>query len=335
MLRLHKSGLRAVALLLGLMLLGQNFVNAQQNASDEDGAIRVLFVAVDKKTKQFITTLRKEDVRVLEDGTEQEVTAFEPQTEVSLSTVLMLDMSVSQERVIPSAKLVSREFVDSMVRPGRDKVGLVSFTHEAKFEQELTGDLGQMRQAIEGLEFKPPVGYVGGGMVVGTPPKRGTGQTFPGSTALWDSVSSAAEKFGDQPSNNPRRLIILITDGQDTSSRLKLNEAAEVAIRSGVVVYSIGIGDKYYGGVNETDLRKISELTGGRAFFPKDVEDLRAAFTGIAQELLRSQYLIAYSPSNKNADGKMHKIRIELVNPELRKQGVQLSYRQGRYAKKS
>ncbi|MBA2731871.1 MAG: VWA domain-containing protein, partial [Acidobacteria bacterium] len=225
------------------------------------------------------------------------------------------------------------------IRPGKDSVGVITFTGEAKFEQELTSDLEQVRRAIERVEFKPPPpppGYIGLPIIVSNPsklPKISPDQTTLGSTAIWDAISFASEKVGIQGSDNPRRVIILITDGGDTSSKRKLNEAVEAAIKYGVTVYSMGIGDEYYGGTNEDALRKISERTGGRAFFPKKVKDLQPAFVAIEQEL-RSQYIISYSPASRKTDNKMRKIKIEIVNPELRKQDLRLSYQQGYYAKK-
>jgi VWFA-related protein len=127
--------------------------------------------------------------------------------------------------------------------------------------------------------------------------------------------------------------VVIFTDGQDTSSKLTLDEAARIALKSGVVVYSIGLGDPYYGGINEGLLRKISERTSGRAFFPEKVTEIQSAFAQIGEELL-SQYLISYSSSNTKMDDKMRKIKIEIVNPELRKQGLQLSYQQGYFTRR-
>ncbi len=330
---LHKQTRALPSLLVLFMLLALLLpVSAQQVPSTNDGgAVNLMFTAIDKK-KHFVTTLRKEDIRVTEDGVPQEITAFGQQTDQSLSIVMILDMSISQERVIPIAKQVSLAFVNSLARSGKDSIGIISFTGEAKFEQELTGDLEQVRRAIGRLEFVPPTGYMGNGQVVDKPPILNTDKIPQGSTAIWDTISFATEKFGAQASDSPRRAIILFTDGNDTSSQNKLTKAAETAIKSGVVVYSIGIGDEYYGGVAEGPLRKISEQTGGRAFFPKIVQDVRDAFAGIEQEL-RSQYSFSYSPARRKTGDGLRKVKIEIINPELRKQELQLSYPQGYYTR--
>src|SRR5213078_3752434 len=98
------------------------------------------------------------------------------------------------------------------------------------------------------------------------------------------------------------------------------------------IIYVIGIGDNYFDGVDEGSLRKISERTGGRAYFPRNEEDLRSAFAQIQDEL-RSQYLVAYSPLNRAKDGTFRKVQIEVVNPELRKDNLRLTYRQGYFAR--
>jgi VWFA-related protein len=322
-----------IAVLMPLCLLPISGQQPQPSSSGNSGAVNLFFTVTDK-TGRAVTTLRREDIRVLEDGRPQEITGLATQNDKPLSIAIMLDMSISQERVIPIAKRGSRELVDAIIRSGKDNVGVVTFTGEAKLEQELTADLDEVRQAIERVKFEPPPGYSKGvgKIVVGLPPKTDPALLTQGSTAIWDSVWFAAEKISLQSSPDTRRAIILITDGNDTSSKRKLNEAVESAIKSGVVVHSIGIGDEYYGGTSEGDLRKISERTGGRAYFPKKVKDLHAVFEEIGQEL-RSQYLVSYSSTGVKAPDKMHKIKIELVNPELRKLGLQLSYQQGYFTR--
>lgn len=318
--------------LLLLLLLCLMPASAQQTSSGNGSQVALLLTVIDKQSKKFVTTLGKEDVRVVEDGAPQIITDFKQQTDKPLSLIIMLDMSVSQEKIIPVAKQVSREFIDAIISQGRDRVGVVSFMREAKFEQELTLDLKAAHQAIERLEFIPPTGYVSGGMVTSKPSTDNTDQQFAGSTAIWDTINTVSENIGSQPADNRRRLIVLFTDGQDTSSKLTLERAAKMALKSGVVVYSIGLGDNYYGGINKDVLRKISERTSGRAFFPKKMTDVQGAFAEIEEEL-RSQYLISYSPSNRKVDDRMRKIKIEIVNPELRKRGLQLSYQQGYFTR--
>jgi VWFA-related protein len=132
--------------------------------------------------------------------------------------------------------------------------------------------------------------------------------------------------------NQRRRAIILLTDGVDSSSRLSKSAAINRALEAETVIYAIGIGDSKYEGVNHGTLNDVATATGGRAFFPKRDTDLSAAFAEIEQEL-RSQYLIAYSSTNKMRDGKYRQMHIDITNPELQKEQLKLRHRPGYFAK--
>jgi Ca-activated chloride channel family protein len=295
----------------------------------ETDLTNILFTASDKQ-KRFITNLRQEDVRVTEDGQPQEIFTFARQTDLPLSLAILVDTSASEERTLPEEKAAAAAFVDAVIRPDKDEAAVVSFTGDATLEQGLTSSLPRIRRGLESVRFEPPAGYIGNGTVIGTPPISGSSRA--GSTAIWDAIWSTSEEILSNTSDKTRRAIILITDGQDTSSRQKMNAAIDRAIKADAVIYSIGYGDLYLGGINEGALRKVSETTGGRAFFPRDESDLRAAFAQIQQEL-RSQYLVAYSPTNKTRDGSFRRVQVEIINPELRKQSLRLTYRQGYFAK--
>jgi Ca-activated chloride channel homolog len=298
----------------------------------ETDLTNILFTAMDKN-KRFVTQMSKEDIRVLEDGAPQEIFTFERQTDRPLSLAILIDTSISEERTLPAEKRAAAAFVDSVVRPEKDEVAVISFTGESTLEQGLTGNIGRIRRALERVEFIPPAGYIGGGIgVPGTPPISGTNQSIAGSTAIWDSIWVTSEDVLSQTTDKTRRAIILLTDGEDTSSRKKMSEAIDRAVKSDVVIYAIGIGDREQYGINEGALKKVAERTGGRAFFPDDETELRAAFMQIQLEL-RSQFLVAYSPINKNRDGSFRKVQIEIVNPDMRKQSLRLNYRQGYFAR--
>ena len=128
--------------------------------------------------------------------------------------------------------------------------------------------------------------------------------------------------------------MILLTDGQDTTSRVKAIDAINAVLGVEAIIYAIGIGDSKYEGIDRDVLRGIAESTGGRAFFPKKDLDLNAVFKEIEQEL-RTQYLIAYSSSNKKRDGAYRQMRIDVVNPDLKKSQLKLRHRPGYFAKRS
>ena len=298
----------------------------------ETNLTSIFFTAADSN-KRFINNLTKEDIRILEDGQPQEIFTFQQNLELPLSIAILIDTSRSEERTLPDEKAAARAFVEAVMRPDRDEAAIVSFTGEVTLEQGFTGNLDRLRRAIDRVEFIPPSGYIGGGVVVGgTPPISDTNQMLAGSTAIWDAVWASSNDLLSVSADNTRRTIILLTDGENTSGQMKMHEAIERAQKADALIYAIGIGDSYQGGVDEGALRKITEQTGGRAYFPHNERELRSAFAQIQRDL-REQYLVAYSPSNKARDGSYRRIQIEVMSPELRQQKLKLNYRPGYFAK--
>jgi Ca-activated chloride channel homolog len=298
----------------------------------ETEAVNVLFTAQDKD-RRLLLTLKPEDIKIFENGQAQEISAFSKQIDLPLSLAILIDTSASQERTLPEEKIAAIAFIESVIRPAKDEVSVISFTGESTLEQGMTNNVTRLRRAIDRVKFVPPSGYIGGGVIApGTPPISGGNQAIAGSTAIWDAIwVTSAEVLGPAPEKT-RRAIILLSDGVNTSGRKKLDEAVDAAIKAEAVIYSIGVGDDYYGGINKGTLNKISERTGGRAYYPRDERELREAFKQI-QEEMRSQYLLAYEPSNPTKDGTYRKIEIQLTNPELVKQKIKLTHRQGYFAK--
>ncbi|MDX6383500.1 MAG: hypothetical protein QOK48_1073 [Blastocatellia bacterium] len=307
-------------------------LNSDEVLRVDTSLTNIFFTAADKQ-KRFISTLKREDVRIMEDGTPQEIFAFNQSVELPLSLAILIDCSGSEERTLPEEKAAARAFLESIMRPVKDEAAIVSFTGEVTLEQGLTGNVARLRRAIDQVEFVPPSGYIGGGVVVGgTPPISGTQQTLAGSTAIWDAIWATSNELLTASAEHQRRAIILLTDGQDTISQVRMQEAIERALKVDALIYAIGIGDRYQFGINEGALKKITEGTGGRAYFPRNERELRDAFAQIEREL-REQYLIAYSPSNKARDGSYRRVTIEITNPDLRKENLRLTYRPGYFAK--
>ena len=293
--------------------------------------VNILFTAQDRN-RRLLTTLKQEDVRILENGEEQEISAFARQIDLPLSLAILIDVSVSQERTLPEEKSAAVSFLETVVRPAKDEVAIISFTGESMLEQGMTNNLTRLRQAVNRVRFTPPSGYIGGGVIAGTPPISGDNQSVAGSTAIWDAVWVASNDILGPAPEKTRRAIILLTDGDNTSGKKKLDEAVQAALRSEAIIYSIGIGDNFRFGVDKSALNKISERTGGRAYFPRDERDLRDAFAQI-QEEMRSQYLLAYEPKNRARDGSYRTVEIQLTNQQLQKDKIRLTHRQGYFAK--
>lgn len=319
--------------------------NQSGNASDDEtevvrvetNLVNTLFTAVDKD-RHFVTSLSAGDVRIFENNVAQQINLFERVTDRPLTLAIMVDTSESQRGVLADEKSAARAFVDAVIRPGngseasRDQAAIVSFTGEPKVEQGLTGDHEKLRAGIERvrIELSPE-----------NERRRANGddplpkeQDPSGYTGIWDALWMAIDDLLSKGPADTRRAIVLLTDGDDTSSTIKRQDVIDLAVKSDVAIYSIGIRDRNFddGKLDSEALKKVSDRTGGRAFFPLTREELQLAFSQIDKEL-RSQYLIAYSPANAKRDGAYRQIRIEVLNPELRKNKVQLLYRGGYYAR--
>jgi len=300
--------------------------------------VNVLFTAQDR-SRRLMTDLKQSDIRLLENGQPQEITTFARQVDLPMSISILIDTSVSQQRTLPEQKEAASSFLESVMRPAKDEVSIISFTGETTLEQDMTNNLPRLRRAIDSVKFVPPSGYIGGGVVAtggggipGTPPLSGRNQNIAGSTAIWDAIWVTSDEVLGPAPERTRRAIILLTDGNNTSGQKKLDEAVSAAVKAEAIIYSIGIGDNFYGGVDKSSLNKVSERTGGRAFFPRDENELRQAFKQIEEEM-RSQYLVAYEPSNQDRDGSYRTIEIQLANPDLVRDKVKLTHRQGYFAR--
>jgi VWFA-related protein len=317
------------------------FAQTPTPTPDQDEVVRVdtdltnlLFTATDK-TSRYITTLQENDIRVLEDGVPQKLFTFQRETDRPLSIAFLIDVSISEERTLPDEKAAARTFIENVIRSSKDQAAIIPFEGYAHLEQPMTRDVLSIYRALERVEVAFP-SYLGSAPAI-SGITSGPGTIAPpgeGSTAIWDSVYVTCRRVLAPDREQRRRAIVLLTDGRDTTSRVARNAAIDQAIATETVIYAIGIGDKKYEGVNKGALREVAEGTGGRAFFPKKEEDLRAAFSEIEQEL-RSQYLVAYSSTNKTRDGSFRTMTIEIANPELRKQGLKLRYRPGYFAKRT
>ena len=307
-------------------------LNSDDVVRVETNLTNVFFTAADKQ-KRFVSTLKREDIRILEDGVPQEIFAFQQNSELPLSLAILIDCSGSEERTLPEEKVAARAFLETVLRPEKDEAAVVTFTGEVTLEQGLTGNINRLRRAIDDVRFVPPSGYIGGGVVVsGTPPISGTQQMLAGSTAIWDAIWATSNELLSASAEHTRRAIILLTDGEDTISQVRMQEAINRALKADALIYAIGIGDRYEFGINEPALKKLADQTGGRAFFPHSERDLHEAFAQIERDL-RERYLIAYSSSNKMRDGSYRKVSIEIVNPAVRRENLKLNYRPGYFAK--
>src|SRR6476659_4609596 len=305
-----------------------------QTANQDDDVIRtetdvtnLPFTAMDKQ-RRFITTLRAEDVRVLEDGIPQTLFTFQRETDRPLAIAFLIDVSRSQEVTLGDEKAAARAFIEKVIQSNKDQVAIVPFTGLAYLEQPMTRDILSVYRVLDRIEVAVP-SYLGAGRpLTGIPTGPGLAATpEEGTTAIWDAIALTSTNVMEKAPGLRRRAIILLTDGLNTRGRLDQKEAINRALAAETVIYAIGIGNKR-DGLDRDALRDVAQKTGGRAFFPDKKFDLNAAFAEIEREL-RTQYLIAYSSTNKKRDGAYRKITIEITNPELRKEKLEIRHRPG------
>jgi VWFA-related protein len=289
--------------------------------------VNTLFSVTDKQNR-YVDNLKQEDLQVFEDGKPQSIFTFKKEFDLPLTLAIMVDVSGSEQYVLPQLKDAGAHFIDSIIRTGKDTAAIIKFEGEATLMQGLTSNKNRLRKGLEEVSYIAPPGQYGG-----TPGINGGSRQ--GGTSIWDSVVAAC---GDLLAREAgRKTIVLLTDGEDTTSRMKLNDAINEALRAEVVIYAIGIGDPASGGtfigngVNEGVLKKLTEATGGRAVIPKSRRDLDDAFAQLEQDM-RQQYLLAYEPSNEAPDGAFRKIEIKV--PKLKEKDYKIRHRRGYYAPK-
>ena len=320
------------ALLLTCGVFAASAPARQAAAAETAGTGRARVViqlgAVDREGRP-VEGLKAEDLRVTIEGAAQEILSLTPRTSEPLHVVILLDASASQERVLPYAQGAADRLVPAILMRGRSNdAAVVSFTGDAKVVQGLTSDAEAVRRAIASVEVVLPPGYAGGSVVLtARPPKKNDPAMRAASTALWDALVGVCEKVFARAGQG-RRAVVLVSDGVDTSSRVKSDQAFERLLRDGVAVYGVGLADQYaFDPVDRGAVRKLSERTGGRALFPKKAADLPVAFEQIRRELLTS-YALSFAPPAPRRDGRPLRVRVEVVNPELRRRGVQLAHPQ-------
>ncbi len=282
-----------------------------------------LFFNVKDKHGALIPNLTKEDFDVREDGAPQTIKYFTAETNLPLTLGIMIDASGSQRNVIDMEKEVGGAFLRQILTD-KDEAYVISFDISVDLLQDFTRDVHRLQAALN--KAKVNVDYTSGGipgMGGGPVPQRNS----PG-TLLYDAVYLSAHDMLAKEVG--RKAMILLTDGQDEGSRLKIQDAIEAAQKADSIVYVLLCADRgFYGGFGysgESEMRKLTEQTGGRVInVGNKFDKLKEAFDQIAAEL-RSQYNIGYTPTNLKRDGTYRKLEIK------NKQGYKIQSRSGYYA---
>jgi VWFA-related protein len=272
-----------------------------------------LFFNVKDKHGALIPNLNKDNFELFEDGKAQTIKYFKAETDLPLTLGILIDSSGSQMRVLDMEKEVGGSFLESTLR-NKDEAFVISFDVDITLLQDFTSSVSRLRHALG--EAKINTGGVGcsGGPIgpQGPIPCSSTGQR---GTALYDAVYLAShDEFSHEVG---RKAMILLTDGQDEGSRLKIKDAIEAAQKADAICYVLLIADRGFYGLGsfgysgDSDMKKLTEETGGRVIpVGNKIEKLRQAFDQISQEL-RSQYDAGYVPTNAARDGSFRKVEIK------------------------
>lgn len=276
-------------------------------ASDASAQERVtirevrLWVTVIDKKEQPVAGLSKNDFVIYEDKQPQQIVSFVDEHErFPVYVGVLMDTSSSTAGKLKFEQEAAMNFIHTVLRLRKDKVAFVTFDHEVKLRQDFTDKLDMLDRAVYSVK------------------KPGT------NTSLYDAVY----QFCDEKMRNigaGRRVLVVITDGEDTYSRATLRDAVDIAQRMETIVFAISTKAGFAGssvpGVqggtvldgSDRNLVKLAEETGGKAFFTGDFLELERSFTKIAKEL-RGQYLVTYKPTNDIYDGKFRQIEVKLAN---------------------
>ena len=281
--------------------------------------VNLLFNTKDK-SGHLMPNLPKDDFQVFEDGKPQTIKYFKSDSDLPLTIGILLDTSYSQDRVLPIEKEVGAQFLQQMLRPS-DEAFLISFDVNVDLLQDFTNNARDIRKGMDAAKINA------GGLVGGIP---GIGQgpvpiSNPKGTLLYDAVYLAShDKLRSEVG---RKALILLTDGEDNGSQLKLPDALETAQKSDAIIYVLLISDSGVAlGTGSGLMKKLSEETGGRMIHVgNNQEKLKKAFDQISEEL-RSQYSIGYTPTNDKHDGTFRKVEIKT------KEGFKVQARKGYYA---
>jgi len=326
-----RAGVKATAArlwVLGFLLsLGVSPALSQESApATAEQTLRVstevvnVYAVVREKTNRPVSDLKREDFELTEDNVPQEIRYFSRETDTPLTLGILIDTSPSQQRVLGIEQEETKTFLGQVLRP-KDLALVLQFDVQVELLHDFTGSVGLLSRAID----EARINGGGRGPMPGTMPDPN-----PCCTKLHDAVYLAATDL--LKNEIGRKVVILLSDGEDRGSKVELKQALEAAQRSDVIVYSIAVIDRsyYWGQVmgfgGDSVLRKYAEETGGRVIEVRNARDTSAAFQGIADEL-RTQYLLGYTPANTRHDGSFRKIRVRVHDRDYKVQA-----RRGYYA---
>jgi len=278
--------------------------------------VNVLCTVKDKHGA-LIPNLTKDDFHLFEEGKPQTIKYFSTQNDVPITLGLLIDSSKSMERTLPEEKVVAASFLQKVLT-NKDLAFVISFDISVDLLQDLTNDMHTLRTGLD----KARINTNTAGMApMGNPGPVPTGIGQNKGTLLFDAVYLAADEVLSKQVG--RKAMIVLTDGDDVGSKLRLKDSIEAAQRADAVAYVLLITDPMYPS-NYGDMSKLVEQTGGRIITVSRPDKLDKAFAEIAAEL-RSQYLLGFTSTNPVNDGKFRRIEVKS------KDGYKIQARKGYY----
>ncbi len=261
-----------------------------------------LFATVRDKHKAVVSGLTKDDFQVYEDGQPQEITNFSAENNLPITLGILMDTSGSEYFMLSAEKDAASRFLGRVMRKG-DEAMVLSFDTDVDLLADFTSDRGVLNRAINRAQINVP----GSGTILAQGPLPSSDS---GGTNFYDAVYLAAhDKLSDEAG---RKAIIVLTDAEDTGSKVKLADAIEAAQRTDTVVHILLVAAD---GGDQGVAKRLTDDTGGRTIIVRSEKNLEEAFDQISEEL-RSQYTLGYTPSNKTRDGSYRKIKVEMKNKE-------------------
>jgi VWFA-related protein len=277
-----------------------------------------IFFTVKDHHGALLPNLGKDEFEVLEDGKPQTIKYFSAETNLPLTLGLLIDSSGSMQRMLDEEKVVAADFLRQVVT-GKDLAFIISFDINVDLLQDLTSDVHLLDKGLQQAKIN-----IGGGS--GGIPGLGQGPvpiSNPKGTLLYDGVYLASNEVLAKQVG--RKAMVLLTDGEDEGSRLKLRDAIEAAQKADAICYVLLLHDPMYpAGTGE--MRQLTEATGGRMIEVNNPNKIGDAFRQISAEL-RSQYSLGYTPENEKRDGTFRKTEIKSKN-----NGYKVQARKGYYA---
>jgi Ca-activated chloride channel family protein len=275
--------------------------NSSSSGSDEDtitidAALVNTHVSVRDKSGHPVSDLTKDDFTVLDDGREQPIVYFSQDSDQPLRMALVVDRSRSVQKALSLAKTAARNFFSSVLRPNRDRACVVAFDSGVYLTQDFTDDPNVLANALSKL-------------------------TAEGGTSVFDAIYKVSrDKLSG--TDQARRIILLITDGDDTTSRASIEQATQMALRNNVTIFALRLPDE--NSLNVRDLRgkpvldRLTQTTGGRQFHFDGDESQLARFFDDLQGEMRSQYSLGYRFQSPSSARSFHRIAIKMKEPNLK-----------------